>query len=152
MVKSYRGVAQAKPKKVVPSMQVGDYMTRRLITFRPDQTMDQVIKILTTKRISGGPVVDEHHQLVGIISEGDCLKEVVRGKYTNTPKLSGHVEDHMTRDVQFIHPDMNIFELAHLFLRAKLRRFPVLKEGRLVGQISQQDVMRAVYDLKNETW
>ena len=152
MVKSYRGVAQAPPKKEVQNVRVQDYMTRRLITFHPDQTMDQVIDILASKKISGGPVVDDHYKLVGIISEGDCLKEVVRGKYTNTPSLCGRVSEHMTRDVHTIEPEMNIFDLAKLFLEAKLRRFPVIKDGKLVGQISQRDVMRACTRLKNSTW
>jgi CBS domain-containing protein len=152
MVKSYRGVAQAPPKKEAQAVRVQDYMTRRLITFQPDQTMDQVINILTTKKISGGPVVDENNRIVGIISEGDCLKEVVRGKYTNTPSLSGKVSEHMTRNVKTIDPEMNIFDVAKLFLEAKLRRFPVVQDGKLLGQISQRDVMRACSTLKNSTW
>lgn len=142
----------APPKKEVQAVRVEDYMTRRLITFHPDQTMDQVIDTLTSKGISGGPVVDDNNNLVGIISEGDCLKEVVRGKYTNTPSLSGKVSEHMTKDVHTIEPEMNIFELAKLFLDAKLRRFPVIREGKLIGQISQRDVMRACTKLKNSTW
>ena len=152
MVKSYRGVAQAPPKKEQQAVRVEDYMTRRLITFRPDQTMDQVIEVLTTKKISGGPVVDESNKLIGIISEGDCLKEVVRGKYTNTPSLSGKVSEHMTRDVYTIDPKMNIFDVAKLFLEVKLRRFPVIRDGKLLGQISQRDVMRACKNLKHSTW
>ncbi len=152
MVKSYRGVAMAPPKKEFQAVRVEDYMTRKLITFHPDQTMDQVIKVLTTKKISGGPVVDENQNLIGIISEGDCLKEVVRGKYTNTPSLSGKVSEHMTRNVKTIDPEMNIFDVAKLFLEAKLRRFPVIRDGKLLGQISQRDVMRACSNLKNSTW
>ena len=153
MVKSFRGVAQAKPtKSEVQSVSVEDYMTRRLITFSPDQTMDQVIKTLLDKKIAGGPVVDDDGQLCGIISEGDCLKEVVKGKYNNTPSLSGKVSDHMSRNVKTVNPEMNIFEVAQMFLNMKLRRFPVLKEGKLIGQISQKDVMRAVQKLRNSTW
>ena len=75
MVKSYRGVEKAKEKKtIVRPVTVEDYMTRQLITFRPDQTMDQVLDLLLAKNISGGPVIDENNNLVGIISEGDCLK------------------------------------------------------------------------------
>lgn len=153
MVKSFRGVAQAKTVKTeVQSVSVGDYMTRRLVTFAPDQTMDQVIKTLLDKKIAGGPVVDAKGQLCGIISEGDCLKEVVKGKYNNTPSLSGKVSDHMSSDVKTVNPEMNIFEVAQMFLTMKLRRFPVLKDGKLIGQISQKDVMRAVQKLKDSTW
>lgn len=153
MVKSFQGVRQAPPKKVaVQPCCVEDYMTRKLITFHPEQTMDQVIKILTTKKISGGPVVDDSGQLVGIISEGDCLKEVVKGKYNNSPSLSGQVSEHMASDVKTIAPETNIFEAAQMFLNMRIRRFPVVKDGRLLGQISQRDVMRAVGSLKDSTW
>ena len=153
MVKSFQGVRQVKPVKAeAQPVTVEEYMTRRLVTFSPDQTMDQVIKTLLDKKIAGGPVVDEDGHLVGIISEGDCLKEVVRGKYNNTPSLSGKVSDHMSKEVKHIAPEMNVFEVAQMFLNMKLRRFPVLKDGKLVGQISQKDVMRAVQKLKNSTW
>ena len=153
MVKSFQGVRQVKPPKTeVQSISVEDYLTRRLITFHPDDTMDKVIKTLLEKKIAGGPVVDENNQLVGVISEGDCLKEVVKGKYNNTPSLSGKVSERMSTEVKTVAPEMNIFEAAQMFLTMKLRRFPVLKDGKLVGQISQKDVMRAVQKLKNATW
>jgi len=149
MVKSYKGVEQAKEKKTIARpVTVEDYMTRRLVTFRPDQTMDQVLDILLKKKISGGPVIDENNNLVGIISEGDCLKQVVKGKYNNIPTLSGSVRDYMAKDVKSVSPDLNIFELAQMFLNLRLRRFPVMKNGKLVGQISQKDVMRAMIKLQ----
>jgi len=153
MVKSYRGVGSiktAEPK--IQAVHVDNYMTRRLVTFHPDQTMDQIVETLLTKKISGGPVIDDNGNLCGIISEGDCLKEVVKGKYNNSPSMSGKVSDHMATDVITVTPDMNIFELAQMFLNKKLRRFPVLQDGKLVGQISQKDVMRAVLKLRGSTW
>jgi len=153
MVKSFQGVRQAKPTKPpVQDVHVKDYMTRQLITFHPDQTMEEVIKILLQKKISGAPVIDDDKKLCGIISEGDCLKEVVKGKYNNTPHLSGKVRDHMAGNVKTMDPELNIFDAAGMFLELKLRRFPVLKDGKLLGQISQKDVMRAVQNLKNSTW
>lgn len=152
MVKSYQGVRKEPEKESPQSVSVSDYMTRRLITFHPEQTMEQVIQILLDKRIAGGPVVDDDNNLCGIISEGDCLKEVVRGKYNSTPSLSGKVKEHMSVNVKTTTPDTNIFEVAQMFLTMKLRRFPVLEYGKLVGQISQKDVMRAVQTLKETTW
>ena len=153
MVKSYRGVEKAKEKKtIVRPVTVEDYMTRQLITFRPDQTMDQVLDLLLAKNISGGPVIDENNNLVGIISEGDCLKEVVKGKYNNVPTLSGYVRDYMATDVKSVPPNLNIFELAQMFLNLRLRRFPVIKNGQLIGQISQKDVMRAMIKLHNDSY
>lgn len=152
MVKSYKGAEIPKAKPEHQPATVGDYMSTNLITFHPDQTMDQIMEKLLEKKISGGPVVDDEGKLVGIISEGDCLKEVVRGKYTNTPNISGMVSEHMAEDVITINPEMNIFEAARRFLSMRLRRFPVVKDGMLVGQISQKDIMRAVLNLNVTTW
>ncbi len=151
MVMSYQGARQI-PVKETQNVQVKDYMTKKLITFKPDQPMSEVIATLSNKNISGGPVVDDKGILVGMISEGDCLKQVVKGLYNNSPNHHGVVQDHMTTEVITVSPDLNIFELAQNFLSMKLRRFPVMQEGKLVGQISQRDVMRAVLKLKNETW
>jgi CBS domain-containing protein len=150
MVKSYKGVEKAKEKKTIARpVTVEDWMTRRLVTFRPDQTMDQVLNLLLARNISGGPVIDENNNLVGVISEGDCLKQVVKGKYNNVPTLSGYVREYMATDVKSVSPDLNIFELAQMFLNMRIRRFPVIKNGKLVGQISQKDVMRAMIKLQN---
>lgn len=127
-------------------------MTSKLITFHPDQHIGEVFEKLLEKNISGGPVVDKSGKLVGIISEGDCLKEVVKGKYTNSPNKAGIVSELMASKVHTISPDMPILEVAHKFLEMKVRRFPVMEGGKLIGQISQRDVMRAVTELKNETW
>lgn len=151
MVKSYTGVRKA-PEKEIQNVQVKDYMTSKLITFSPDQPIGEVADILMRKNISGGPVVDRHGKLCGIISEGDCLKEIVRGQYLNSPNHDGIVEDHMVRDVHTTTPEVSILEIANRFLNEKIRRFPVMKDGKLVGQISQRDVLRAVHSLKKSTW
>ena len=81
--------------------------------------MHDVVDALMKYKISGGPVVNDKNELVGVISEGDCLKEVVKGKYDNMPIFSGHVEEHMARNVVTVDPDLNIFEAAKLFLEKR---------------------------------
>lgn len=152
MVKSYKGVQQEKPTVAPPAVTVADYMSTSLITFHPDQSMDEVIEILLKHKISGGPVVDENGDLVGILSEGDCMKEVVRGKYNNMPNLSGKVSEHMTTRVISIAPETNIFDAANQFLEMRIRRFPVVSLGKLLGQVSQKDIMRAVHRMNSTTW
>lgn len=153
MVKSYQGVRQVVENTIAPQqITVEDFMTRRLITFKPEQSIDEVTDILIKNNISGGPVVDEDGRLIGIISEGDCLNEAVRGKYNNMPNLIGKVKEYMVQDVVTIQYDMNILEAAKMFLSMKLRRFPVIQEGKLVGQISQRDVLKATLQLKEATW
>jgi CBS domain-containing protein len=151
MVKSYTGVRKVE-KKEVTQVLVSDFMTAKLTTFRPEQTIDDVVSILIDKKLSGGPVLNDQGKLMGMISEGDCLKEIVKGKYTNTPNLIGLVKDHMTTNVITIEPDVSALDAAKKFLENRVRRFPVVKDGKLLGQISQRDVMRAVNSLRNETW
>ncbi len=153
MVKSYRGVQLERPKSEgKPAVTVAEYMSTKLITFHPDMSMDEVINNLLKNRISGAPVVNDDGEIVGVISEGDCMKEVVRGKYNNMPTLSGKVSEHMTPNVICIGPEMNIFDAADKFLSMRIRRFPVVSFGKLLGQISQKDIMRAVHLLKSTTW
>ncbi len=151
MVISYRGV---EAPKIVESqaVSVSDYMARQLVTFTPDQSMHEVVQKLLKYKISGAPVVNDDNELIGVISEGDCLKEVARGKYHNMPILSGRVRDRMVCNVVTVCPELNIFEAAKMFLEKRLRRFPVVSGGKLIGQISQKDVMKAVLNTKSATW
>lgn len=152
MVKSFQGVRQAPIKQSNQPILVSDFMSTNLVTFQPKDTIDHVIRVLTRKRISGAPVVDETGKLVGIISEGDCLKEIIKGQYTNTPRFPAAVEEHMTRDVITMPPDITLFDAADRFLTLRIRRFPVVKDGNLIGQISVSDVVRAMPKLKASTW
>ncbi|AGA80260.1 CBS domain-containing protein [Echinicola vietnamensis] len=153
MVKSFQGVRMAEPQtRASQPILVSNHMTTNLTTFHPDDTIDHVVQVLTQKRISGAPVLDDGQNLVGIISEVDCLKEIIRGKYNNTPRMAGRVREHMTKDVVTMDPEVTIFDAAHRFLELKIRRFPVLKDGKLLGQISLSDIIRAMPRLKSETW
>ncbi len=155
MVKSFQGEFHLRSDVAVleQPVSVGDYMSTTLITFHPEQSINEVVSVLLKKKISGGPVINDRKELVGVISEGDCLKEIVKGKYLNYPRMDGKVKDHMATNVKYIMPDVNIFEAAKMFLNLKIRRFPVLDEHmRLIGQISQKDIMRAVQSIKSENW
>lgn len=151
-IKSFMG-KRAKPTKgSSENITVSDYMTRKLITFRPDQPVMEVMTILIKKNISGGPVVNEKNELVGIISEGDCMKQISESRYYNQPMEDIKVEHHMGRNVETIDGNMNVFDAAKKFLESKHRRFPIVENGKLVGQISQKDVLKAALKLKGQTW
>lgn len=152
MVKSFQGVRVVDSKKTAAPILVNDHMTTNLVTFRPSDTIDHVLDLLTKRKISGAPVVDSDGNLVGIISEVDCLKEIIKGKYSNTPTFPGKVEEHMTKNVMTLSPDLSLFDAAQKFLDNKIRRFPVMKDGRLVGQISLSDIIRAFPKLRETTW
>ena len=153
MVKSFQGVKLSTREVVDLPVSVSDYMSTKLTTFHPDQPIFDVVDTLLKHRISGAPVVNDRKELVGVISEGDCLKEVVRDKYNNYPRLNGLVRDHMATNVKYISPEVNIFEAAQMFLNLRIRRFPVLDHNmKLLGMISQKDIMRAVMGLNTEKW
>ena len=103
-------------------------------------------------RISGGPVVDEHGALVGIISEADCMKQISESRYFNMPILDKSVANYMTKNVETISHDMNIFDAASRFHKNNRRRLPVLENGRLVGQISRKDIVVAALKLSSQNW
>ncbi|MCH7399650.1 CBS domain-containing protein [Belliella sp. DSM 107340] len=152
MVKSFQGVRVVEPKKTAAPILVQDHMSTNLVTFYPDDSIDHVLDLLTKRKISGAPVVDQEGNLVGIISEVDCLKEIIKGKYSNTPSFPGKVSEHMTTNVITMKPDLSLFDAAQQFLDKKIRRFPVMKDGKLVGQLSLSDIIRAFPKLKNTTW
>ena len=121
---------------------VKDYMATELVTVQPETSAYEAILLLLKHQISGMPVVGDRGELVGILSERDCLKTLVHAQYHDLP--TAKVGDLMTTTIRTISPDMNILEVAELFLDNSFRRLPVLDEGRLVGQISRWDVLRAI--------
>lgn len=123
-----------------------DCMTRELVTVRPDTDASEAIDLLLKHRISGMPVVDASGKLVGILSERDCLKTLLDARYHNLP--TALVKDLMSTDVQTISPDTSIAKIAELFSRARYRRLPVIDKGRLVGQVSRRDVLRAIEKIR----
>lgn len=152
-IKSFQGSRRSKQQTTDNTpIKVKDYMTRKLITFRPEQSVEEVIDTLIKYRISGGPVVNEKNELVGIISEGDCIKQISESRYYNMPLDNNSVEKHMARNVDTIDGNMNVFDAASKFVNAKRRRFPIVENGKLVGQISQKDILKAALRLKGRTW
>ncbi|MDO6596581.1 CBS domain-containing protein [Oceanihabitans sp. 2_MG-2023] len=151
-IKSFQGARKQQQVVDQTQLKVSDYMTRSLITFRPEQSVEEVIETLITNKISGGPVVNENNELVGIISEGDCLKQVSDSRYYNMPMAQDNVEKRMAKNVETIDGNMNVFDAANKFLESKRRRFPIVEEGKLIGQISQKDILKAALQLKGQSW
>ncbi|WP_274474758.1 CBS domain-containing protein [Mangrovimonas aestuarii] len=152
-IKSFQGPRNPKEKHIDDTpFKVKDYMSTTLTTFSPNQSIEEVIEILIHKRISGGPVVNDKNELVGIISEGDCIKQISESRYYNMPMGHSPIEKHMIKEVQTIDGNMNIFDAAKQFLEARRRRFPIVENGKLIGLISQKDILKAAMKLKGEQW
>lgn len=126
------------------SVKVSDYMTRKLVTFHRNDNVVQALGVLLDHRISGAPVVDDDGSLVGILSEVDLMAVIVQDSYYD--EAMGIVADYMRSPVDTIEPDMDIYSLAEKFHKEHRRRYPVVQHGKLLGQISRRDVLRAVQD------
>lgn len=118
-----------------------DYMSATLVTLAPDTDVLRAINLLVENRISGAPVVDSRGNVVGFLSEKDCMKVAIDASYHEEPR--GKVAEYMQPEAKIVDAETNIAEVAAMFLKDGYRRYPVMKENRLVGQISRRDVLRA---------
>ncbi|MGI9317709.1 MAG: CBS domain-containing protein [bacterium] len=123
---------------------VDDYMATTLYTFLPSDNVRAAAQTLMTKRLSGAPVVDESDKLIGMLSKKDCLKVVYTASYHQD--WGGRVDEYMSRDVETIESGTDIIQAADKFVQSRYRRFPVMAGSRMIGQISRQDILRALYD------
>lgn len=102
--------------------------------------------------ISGGPIVSDSNEVVGFISEGDCIKQITESKYYNLPLEEMSIEHYMSKNVICVGPEESLLDIANKFLVTKKRNFPVIQEGKLIGLISQKNVLKAVLDWKSSHW
>jgi len=117
-------------------------MSRQLITLTPDMEINRAMNLLIDNRISGAPVLDATGNLVGMLSQKDCLKAALHASYFR--EWGGKVADYMSCEPVSLDADLDLVEAAEAFLASSYRRFPVMSEGRLVGQISRSDLLRAL--------
>lgn len=121
---------------------VKDYMARTLVTFKPEMDVLDAVHELVEKRIAGAPVVDDEGNLIGMLSELDCMKVALNAGYHGD--WGGPVSDFMTVDTKTVDGEMNIIDLAQVFVETRFRRFPVMQGNQLIGQISRRDALRAL--------
>lgn len=124
------------------SILVKDYMSKTLVKFKPETSVLDAVHTLVQHRIAGAPVVDDAGNLVGMLSELDCLKVALQAGYHGS--YGGPVSEYMSHNVETINAEMSIVDLASKFLDSRFRRFPVTDKNRLIGQISRRDVLRAL--------
>jgi len=127
------------------SIKARDFMAANLVTLAPDMEILRAITLLIEHRISGAPVVDDRGNLVGVLSEQDCMRVALNAGYHD--EHGGRVAEFMSAKVECIDAETTILELAEKFINSRYRRFPVLEDNRLVGQISRRDVLRALQSL-----
>ena len=144
-----KAVPQTLEKEDIRIPSVREYMATQLITFTPETNVLVALGVLLKKRITGAPVVDEQNQLVGLIDDKDCLEVLEDRVYHNKPGHQGKVRDYMTNVMKTIPANTDILEVAQIFLKTRYKRLVVVDEkGKLAGQISRRDVLRAIEEME----
>jgi CBS domain-containing protein len=154
-------------------MRAMDVMTTNVITVEPDTSVQELATLLSERGISGVPVVDNKDtRLVGIVSEGDLLHRAETGTERRTQRrrsrwldtfasdqeaardyVKAHgrtVREIMTRDVITVSDTTELADIATLLETRRIRRVPVVRDGKLVGIVSRANLVRALAITKNE--
>jgi CBS-domain-containing membrane protein len=148
-------------------MRASEVMTTNVITVGPDTSVQEIARILSERSISAVPVVDASSRLVGIVSEGDLLHRVETGTERRVQRrrrswwldtigsdaelardyVKSHgrtAKDVMTRDVVTVNEDTELADIANLLETKRIKRVPVLKDGKVAGIVSRANLVRAL--------
>lgn len=116
-------------------------MTEDVVTIDKQASIQEAIELLLMQRISGLPVTDKEGQLIGIVTEFALLAIA----YDHKVRLDT-IAQHMTTELLTVGPDDPVNKVADLCLVHRVRRVPVVENGRLLGLISRRDVLKALYE------
>lgn len=121
---------------------VRDFMAQHYATVNPDQSLAAAVRIIIEYHQSAAPVVDAQQQLVGFLSEADCVRATLLEGYFNEGVAL--VKDQMTTALDTVSPDEEISSVSEIFLNNNRRMMPVVEAGVLVGIVSRQDILKAL--------
>jgi CBS domain-containing protein len=127
------------------SVEVKDYMQHNPVKVNATADIFEAIALILEHKISGLCVMDDGDKLVGVLSELDCLRAILSAAYNKQSNV-GTVQEYMTRDVVAADANGDILTVASDMLKNKHRRRPVVENGKLVGQITCRQLLRAVKD------
>lgn len=121
---------------------VRNFMAVHYGTLSPTQTIVSAVKTLLEYRQSAAPVVDEHNQLIGLLSEADCMRETLVEGYHN--EGASLVSDLMASQPDTISPEAELSAAAEIFLKNKRRMMPVVEADTLVGILSRDNILNVL--------
>jgi acetoin utilization protein AcuB len=144
-----------KTEKVTPkrAMSVRDRMTRKVATIRPEATLRAAAALMRDRKVRHLPVVDDMGRLVGIVTDRDLRQALfapgVLAERTDLPAILDAltVGDVMIRGVVSVRAVTTIREAARVMHERRLGALPVVEGGRLVGILTETDVLRAFQEL-----
>jgi CBS domain-containing protein len=141
-------------------MKVEQIMTRKVITVTSATPLHEAARLMVEHAISGLPVVDGSGRLVGVLSEGDLIMRQRRRERLPWWRLFFEDGERLARDYQkavgttvgevmtsaviSVSPDLPVESAATILDQHRVRRLPVVLEGRLVGVVSRGDLIKAL--------
>lgn len=146
-------------------MKAADIMTRAVVTASPEAPIGELARVMLQHRISGVPVIDAKGTLVGIVTEGDLLRRAETGTEKRRSRWldllispGRHAQDYtrtharkvgevMSDTVVAVTPGTPVAEIVALMESRRIKRLPVLNDGRVVGMVSRADLLRALAGL-----
>jgi CBS domain-containing protein len=115
---------------------IREVMNQKVVAIRPETTVEETIEFLTQHHIGGSPVVNEHGELVGMISELALIDVVFDNTLKDAP-----ISQYMNTELHVVRPDEPLSRAAQLFALYSFRRLPIVENGKLVGIITRRDLM-----------
>lgn len=146
-------------------MDASDIMTRFVVTVAPTATMTDIAKTLAQHAISGVPVCEADGTLVGIVTEGDLVRPLMRSREKRRDWWLRHLAEGTDLSAEFLryaggqgatardlmHADViaasetdSVGDIAETMVRNDIRRVPVLRDGKLVGIVTRADLVKAL--------
>jgi CBS domain-containing protein len=133
---------------MLKSVNLRDYMLTHPVKVKADDNLLDAMQVIIDNKISGVCVVDESGNLVGILSELDCLRAALGAIYNESG--IGTVDEYMASDNLVVaHPNEDIIDVAQDMLLKNKRRRPVVEDGKLVGQITCRQLLSAVKSFRS---
>ncbi len=133
-------------------MIVADVMVRSPVTIAPGETLRQALDLLLLNHVRHLPVVDGS-ELVGIVTDRDVkratpsvLSGIGREDYDRVLEVT-KVFQFMTREPITVAPETRLKAVVEIFLKRRIGALPVVEDGRLVGILSDTDIVRVAYNL-----
>ena len=119
-------------------LMAADAMKLGLASLLPDATFAEAMDLMVKQHVTGISIVNPTGELLGIITEKDILSNIC-----HVDVITTKVEDHMTRDVIAFGPDSDLGEICECLIEHDFHQVPVVNSNRLVGIITQSDVLKA---------
>ena len=122
-------------------IKVSDAMVKKVLTIDSDESIEDAVKIMSKKHV-GSLIVTKRGKPAAIFTERDLLTRVL-GKGVSTKKKVGK---YSSSPLTVISPDMDLKDAARAMAQLRIRRLPVLKNGKLVGVVTSADIVKAIAD------